>query len=287
MKEKISECLKFLESKNYSPVTIRNVSYVLSDFVQKAESFTPEGLEKYLNEKAKSLSKNTIITQFNILRAFLERMEGFKKSDFEGIKWRKSKRLPVFLTEKEAMALLRKSKMNPVHYAMISFLLNTGVRVSELINIRIEDIDKREDGSAIVRIKGKGDKERFVPISKKMYALLEKTVIRNRQTGYLFTRQKGDKTSRISRQWVYNIVSYYGRVANIKKKVTPHVLRHTFATMLLEKNIMSIPQIQKVLGHSNIQTTMIYATVTLSSISKAIERLSDLTFDGTLVGKET
>ncbi len=286
MEEKISEYLKFLESKNYSPVTIRNIRYILSDFVRKAESLTPEGLEKYLNEKSKLLSKNTIITQFNIIRAFLERTEGFKKSDFEDIKWRKSKRLPVFLTEKEAMALLRKAKMNPIHYAIISFLLNMGVRVSELINIRIEDIDKREDGSAIVRIKGKGDKERFVPISKKMYSLLEKTVIRNRQTGYLFTRQKGDKTSRISRQWVYNVVSYYGRVANIRKKVTPHVLRHTFATMLLEKNIMSIPQIQKVLGHSNIQTTMIYATVTLSSISKAIEKLSDLTFEDTLIKKE-
>ncbi len=270
VRELLDKYKNALEAKNYSPETVRNYVYFAKDFAESGYPLTPQGLVSYLDDKSNEWNKNTVIVRYQILKQFLETACGFGKSDFPASRWRKAVRLPVFLTEKEAKALLKKAKNNPTHYAMISFMLNTGVRVSELVNIKVEDISVEEEGIT-VRILGKGDKERIVPISQKLYELLRKVVIRNRTSGYLFTTH--DKP--YNRSWVYTFVSRYGRLANIKKRVSPHVLRHTFATIALNNNILTVPQIQKVLGHSNLRTTMIYATVTMKEIRKAIDKFSE------------
>ena len=259
-----------LGAKNYSPETVKNYVYFVKSFAESSYPLTPQGLVSYLDDKSSEWNKNTVIVRYQILKQFLEIVFGFNKNDFSPPRWRKATRLPIFLTEREAKALLKKAKNNLTHYAMISFMLNTGVRVSELINIKIEDISVEEEG-VTVRILGKGDKERIVPISQKLYELLKKTVIRNRASGYLFT----SRNKPYNRSWVYIFVSRYGRLANIKKRVSPHVLRHTFATIALNNNILTVPQIQKVLGHSNLRTTMIYATVTMKEIRKAIDKFSE------------
>jgi len=270
VKELLDKYKNALEAKNYSPETVKNYVYFSRSFAESGYPLTPQGLVSYLDDKSSEWNKNTVIVRYQILKQFLETACGFNKNDFPASRWRKAVRLPVFLTEREAKALLKKAKDNPTHYAMISFMLNTGVRVSELVNIKVEDISVEEEGIT-VRILGKGDKERIVPISQKLYELLKKTVIRNRTSGYLFTTH--DKP--YNRSWVYTFVSRYGRLANIKKRVSPHVLRHTFATIALNNNILTVPQIQKVLGHSNLRTTMIYATVTMKEIRKAIDKFSE------------
>ena len=270
VKELLDKYKNVLEAKNYSPETVKNYVYFARSFAESGYPLTPQGLVSYLDDKSSEWNKNTVIVRYQILKQFLETACGFNKNDFPASRWRKAVRLPVFLTEREAKALLKKAKDNPTHYAMISFMLNTGVRVSELVNIKVEDISVEEEGIT-VRILGKGDKERIVPISQKLYELLKKTVIRNRTSGYLFTTH--DKP--YNRSWVYTFVSRYGRLANIKKRVSPHVLRHTFATIALNNNILTVPQIQKVLGHSNLRTTMIYATVTMKEIRKAIDKFSE------------
>ena len=147
---------------------------------------------------------------------------------------------------------------------MLEVLYSTGLRVSELVHLRVMDLDT---GIGCVRCIGKGDKERIVPIGKKALALVDRylrdarplLVGKGKQAlaTTLFINRRGTPLSRVG---VWKILSSYGRQAGLRVGSTPHMLRHSFATHLLERGA-DLRSVQLMLGHSDISTTQIYTHV--------------------------
>jgi integrase/recombinase XerD len=175
-------------------------------------------------------------------------------------------KLPKFLNFDEVDKILHVFDLNsPVGYRnkiLIEFLYSTGCRVSEVLSIKISDIDLKR---GFVKVLGKGNKERVVPIYEKLldiipdYLRIRHTYfVKERDNGYLFLNKNGGKLSRVM---CFNIIKKACKDANINKNVSPHTIRHSFATHLLT-NGADLRTIQLLLGHSNISTTEIYTHIT-------------------------
>ena len=176
--------------------------------------------------------------------------------------------LPGYLRLEEVELLLsqpdEKTPLGLRDRAMLEVLYSTGLRVSELVGLRVMDLDI---GVGCVRCIGKGDKERIVPIGKKALTLVDrylresrpKLIGRGKQAlaTTLFINRRGSPISRVG---VWKILSAYGRQAGLRVGSTPHMLRHSFATHLLERGA-DLRSVQLMLGHSDISTTQIYTHV--------------------------
>jgi integrase/recombinase XerD len=176
--------------------------------------------------------------------------------------------LPGYLRLEEIERLLaqpdEKTPIGLRDRAMLDVLYSTGLRVSELVNLRVMDLDHQV---GCIRCIGKGDKERIVPIGKKALALVErylrdarpKLVPAGKQVNspVLFINSRGGPLSRVG---VWKILSSYGKRAGLRMPLTPHMLRHSFATHLLEGGA-DLRSVQLMLGHSDISTTQIYTHV--------------------------
>jgi integrase/recombinase XerD len=176
--------------------------------------------------------------------------------------------LPGYLRLEEIERLLAqpddKTPIGLRDRAMLDVLYSTGLRVSELIGLRVMDLDR---AVGCVRCIGKGDKERIVPVGKKALALVDrylrdarpKLVPAGKQVNSptLFINRRGSTLSRVG---VWKILSAYGRSAGLRVPLTPHMLRHSFATHLLEGGA-DLRSVQLMLGHSDISTTQIYTHV--------------------------
>jgi integrase/recombinase XerD len=188
--------------------------------------------------------------------------------NLESPKFRQS--LPSFLRLEEVDRLLAQPDVTTPYglrdKALIELLYSTGLRVSELTHLRVSDLDTRV---GLLRCVGKGDKERLVPVGRQALAavqhylqearpaLLRKRRANTQPAAYLFINRNG---SRISRIGVWRILAQHGRRAGIRSQLSPHKLRHSFATHLLERGA-DLRSVQMMLGHADISTTQIYTHV--------------------------
>jgi len=181
--------------------------------------------------------------------------------------------LPRSLTEEEVEALLAAPAVgDPLGHrdrTMLEVLYATGLRVSELVNLRLAQVNLNQ---GVLRIVGKGDRERLIPLGEEAMQWLQQflqgprvEILLERQTDYLFPTRRGD---RMTRQAFWHIIKRYAKKAGVNKELSPHTLRHAFATHLLNHGA-DLRVVQMLLGHSDLSTTQIYTHV-------ARERLKDL-----------
>jgi integrase/recombinase XerD len=180
--------------------------------------------------------------------------------------------LPHSITEEEVQALLAApTASDPLgnrDRTMLEVLYATGLRVSELVNLRLGDMNLNQGG---LRIIGKGNRERLVPLGEEaIHSLRQFTrearpqILNNRQTDYVFPSRRGGP---MARQAFWHVIKHYARKAGITKNLSPHALRHAFATHLVN-NGADLRCVQMLLGHSSLSTTQIYTHVALSSLQE-------------------
>lgn len=301
----ITEFLEHLEiEKNRSPRTVRNYDFYLRRFFGWAKNVAPEKvtlemvrkyrlwLNRFKDEGGKSLKKNTQNYHLIALRAFLKYLA---KRDIETLAPEKIElaRMPErsveFLESNELERLLEapfsaldgKSEGAPaVKYrdkAILETLFSTGLRVSELAGLKKEMVNlKREEFT----VRGKGDKPRVVFLSNQArYWIKEYLAKRTDMSPFLFVShdragKKRDSEKGLTSRSVQRIVEKYARAAGITKRITPHTMRHTFATDLL-RNGADIRSVQAMLGHSSITTTQIYTHVTDERLREVYDSFHD------------
>ncbi|MEN3045280.1 MAG: site-specific tyrosine recombinase XerD [Candidatus Hydrothermales bacterium] len=229
--------------------------------------------------KKRNYSDNTILRILSSLRSFFKFLierENFNKDISLLIELpKKPQRLPFFLTYEEIDKLINSIDTNKLlglrDRALIELLYATGMRVSEALSLKRNDINFQEE---IVRIKGKGEKERIVPLNKiSLFYLNEyiekerKKILKDKDSDFLFLNKNGKKLTRVG---FWKILKKYSKIVGLNN-LHPHIIRHTFATHLL-LNGCDLKTLKVILGHSSISTTQIYTHVTKSHLHEVIEK---------------
>ena len=278
--EHIFEFVNYLLiDKNYSKNTIESYKRDLDlfdNYINKdINSINKEDIKKYLKylkdskHKERSVARN--LSSLKSFYKFLLINNVVKLNPMEGITSLKlAKKLPDILTIDEVNKLLDIKLDDNYSYrnkAMFELLYATGLRVSELVDLKTYDIDLEED---IVRAMGKGSKERIIPMGDyaknalSSYLNIRYTFLKKETTDYLFLNNHGKK---MTRQGFFKILKKLIRDKGIKKDISPHTLRHSFATHMIN-NGADLRTIQELLGHSDISTTQIYTHISNEQIKK-------------------
>ncbi|MDO8509183.1 MAG: tyrosine-type recombinase/integrase [Nanoarchaeota archaeon] len=262
MEEVLKKLKTELKIRGFSPLTLRNYSFFVEKFLLKSNKnendLTQDDAKAYLGELFDSKSKNTIMLAAASLKFFYTEILG---KEFSQIKMpKKDKKLPEVLTKEEVRKLIE-SADNIKSRLIISLLYSSGLRVSELVNLKKDDLNLQEKIGWVRR--GKGGKDRLITLSVNLAGELKDYFeMKGKDKVYVFSKDKPLTTRNIQK-----IIKGTRIRAGINKKVTPHTLRHSFATHLLEAGT-DIRFIQSMLGHSSIATTQIYAHVSTDEIKK-------------------
>ncbi len=250
-----------LRLRGLSPLTVRNYSFFVVKFLGHAkkpvEEIIANDARQYLTHLFDTKSKNTIMLAAAALKFFYTEI---LHKDFGQIKMpKKEMRLPEVLTKDEVLRLIDKADTEKSRL-IISLLYSTGLRVSELVNLKVEDLNVAENTGWVRQ--GKGAKDRLFAMSPQISQALEAYFKERGETRYVFSREKPLTTRNIQK-----IIKNTSKRSGITKKVTPHTLRHSFATHLLEQGT-DIRVIQTMLGHSSLSTTQVYTHVSSEQIKK-------------------
>ena len=230
---------------------------------------------EYLNKKVGPKTINRHIVSIKNYFKYLERNNLIKNNPMTDITGLKTpKKMPRVLSVEDVDKLLDIELKDAYDYrnkAMLELMYSSGLRVSELLNLTLNNIDFDMN---LVRIFGKGSKERIVPMSdiatKYLFEyinLYRNTLIKNKVTDIIFLNSRGNK---LSRQGFFKILKEIALEKGINKEISPHVLRHSFATHLLN-NGADLRSIQTMLGHENIETTQIYTHVSNNYVKQNYE----------------
>jgi len=286
--EMIEDYLFELEIRNYSHNTIKTYRSIINNFYNflkgekelNDERQVLRGFKRYIRylKREKKVSQNYIYLVTVVVKKFFE-FGGINV--LEEVKTpKRTKSLPKSLNEDEVKNLINAlDSYNPVDSAsptseslklrnklILALLYSSGLRVSELVTLQTNNIDLEE---RTIRIRGKGEKDRIVLFDDATKEMMEEFLQkRSCDSEYLFVNRRGNH---LTPRYVQMMIKDYARVAGIKKKVTPHILRHSFATHLL-KNGVDIRAIQQLLGHSNLSTTQIYTSVDMQTLKNVYDR---------------
>ena len=260
--------------KKYSKNTVLSYERDLKKFCvfiknKKITEITRKDIQNYLNDLSKNQNPRSISRNISTLKSFykyLKLNKVVKINLMDQINNPKTKKsLPKVLSEDEINCLLDidlKSDFDFRNKAMLELMYSSGLRVSELINLNISDIDLEND---TVKIFGKGSKERIIPLNdyakealKEYVVVHRKELFKHGENNYLFLNNHGNK---MTRQGFFKILKKLANEKKIKTEFSPHTLRHSFATHLLKYGA-DLRSIQELLGHSDISSTQIYTHVT-------------------------
>lgn len=259
----IPDFVKILEVKRYSKNTIS--SYVM--VVQMAQQYFNKSLNKVDETELHKYFYHMVHTKkvsYSYQKQIAMGLKLYYKEVFNTsinleflFPKRKPEKLPVILSKKDIEKIIGKVT-NIKHKSMIALVYSAGLRIGELIDLKISDIDSSR---MIIHIKfAKGNKDRIIPLSEKLLVMLRVYYKEYTPKEYMFEGQKGGKYTTSS---FGKLLKRAAQKAKINKNITAHTLRHSYATHLLEKGI-DIRVIQKLLGHNSIKTTMIYTQVATS-----------------------
>lgn len=227
---------------------------------------------KYLNES--ELSEKSISHNISTLRSFYKFLVAENYLDNNLIMFidlpKIPKTLPNVLSIEDLDKLLDirvTDKYSARNKAMLELMYSSGLRISELINLRVVDISLDE---ALVRVLGKGSKERIIPVGdcalsalNRYISIYRQDLLKKQSSDYLFLSSRGSK---MSRQAFFKIIKAIALEKNIRTEISPHTLRHSFATHMLNYGA-DLRSIQELLGHSDISTTQIYTHISKNKIS--------------------
>jgi len=296
VKEDINSFLNYLTvEKGFSENTVaayRNDLYQLANFAEEEAakhgstaswaSFNRQGMLSYLlNLKERNYAATTVARKVAAGRSFFNFMvaEGnIKDSPSHNVDSPKvGKSLPKPISISQVRRLLEQpTKLSTPEAkrdkAMLELLYATGMRVSELVSLNLNDVDTEGD---YVRCFGKGHKERLIPIYKQAALVVEEYVKESRPRlthndteRALFLNRRGE---RLTRQGLWQILKGYAKSAELDKEVTPHTLRHSFATHMLSGGA-DLRSVQELLGHANISTTQVYTHLTSEHVRRTYEK---------------
>ncbi|MEJ5350652.1 MAG: site-specific tyrosine recombinase XerD [Melioribacteraceae bacterium] len=280
MEKFLKEYLTILRfEKNLSENTIQSYEIDLKKFftflekknVNDLNDVSAEIISSYFDEQRKlGIDTATVARYMSSLKGFWKYLEDsnyVEKNPTEKLyPVRKSRKLPSVLSFEEIEKILQAVNTNDYlgirDRAILELFYSSGLRVSELINLKISDLFFEEE---VIRVFGKGSKERIVPIGQSAIfwineylrssrPLLEKKM---KSQNFLFLNKRGTK---LSRMWIWKIFNFYANQAGIKKEIHPHTFRHSFATHLLERGA-DLRAVQEMLGHADISTTQIYTHI--------------------------
>lgn len=261
-----------LKVRKCSPRTISNYEQALlrlaRHYNKSPLDMSTEEIERYLLHalEVQKLAPATVNLHIGAFKKFFELIAPHNKVMGPISKVKDVKKLPTVLTTDEISAIVRCTD-NLKHRAIIELLYSSGIRLSECIDMRPCDIDGKNMLVHVVR--GKGGKERYTIVSTHALQALREYYTRYRPQQYLF---EGHGHKHYSPRSIGKVVRSAATRAGIIKNVTPHTLRHSFATHLLELNV-NLCTIQKLLGHSSIKTTTIYTHVSNATITNIINPL--------------
>lgn len=284
--EMIEEYLIELEIRNYSQNTIKTYKSIINNFHSYLHSEKDlyderrflRSFKRYIQylKRERLVSQNYIYLVTVVVKKFLEFNQLYFLEEVKAPK--RTKSLPKSLNEIEVKKLIDavdckiaddnifKKTISLRNKLILVLLYSSGLRISELITLITKDIDLDD---RTIRIRGKGEKDRMVLFDSSAKTLIEEYIeFRKSDEEYLFLNRFNKP---LTPRYVQMMIKKYAEVAGIKKKVTPHVLRHSFATHLL-KNGVDIRLIQQLLGHSNLSTTQIYTSVDMETLKSVYDK---------------
>ena len=283
MREKFLDYLQL--EKRYSPHTITSYRTDLDDFY--SFYLKTEGSENIIKADKKiirnfivalsenDISKRSINRKLSSLRSFylfllkLGEIEVSPLETITSLKFYAEKQIPMSQEEMEVLQNDVMDKVGVLDRCIIEVLYQTGIRKAELCGLIFESVNLEVQQ---LKILGKGNKERYIPISEDLANLLLNYLqIRNPQEefkSYFFVNRKGKK---LTEKFVYVVVNKYLSLVTSKKKTSPHILRHSFATHVLD-NGAEISKVKKILGHSSLASTQVYTNANIEQLKKVFNQ---------------
>lgn len=258
---------KELEIRNFSRQTVKAYINSVDRFMNfsKNKGLNEDSIKSYIQINLKNKNPSSVRRDLFAIKFFFDSV---LKQKINLPNPKKNKPLPEILTIQEIKKLIEVTN-NPKHRLIIKMLYGTGLRVSEIVSLKKEDLNFEEN---LIKINlAKGKKDRFVKIPTSIENEL-KSYCNLNNLNILFPSNRGGK---LTKNTIQKIVQNSAKKSGIKKRVYPHLLRHSFATHLFEQGT-DLRLIQKLLGHSDIKTTQIYTQISQASIKKVKSPLDNL-----------